>query len=315
MLPFGEDKFGRLVRVSDVERGAACNCTCPNCGANLIARKGEELQHHFAHAGDGCGSGALETSLHKMAKQIIADVGKIWLPPLVVYFPAHPEDARSAIGPSGFRTKDGWLEVQFEVERRLDGGLRPDLIADLDDGTSLAVEVFVTHAVPKEKRERLQCLNLTTLEIDLSRYPRDFDVEKLINFVTREAPRSWLHHRHAAGLERKAREDYHRRWDLYEAERKEAQEAAHRAAAEQARLAALSRFPAYGGPPLDLPDMVAGLLHVSHIRPSFWRGPEAYPSPGSFCVECASRQWARFEDGWACVQCVPPDIQARISAT
>ena len=47
-LPFGV-KGGLLVRVSEVVSGLRCGCVCPGCGGVLVARKGEKVEHHFAH--------------------------------------------------------------------------------------------------------------------------------------------------------------------------------------------------------------------------------------------------------------------------
>ena len=39
----------RLVEVSAVRSGRACNCTCPSCGQSVIARKGDKNEWHFGH--------------------------------------------------------------------------------------------------------------------------------------------------------------------------------------------------------------------------------------------------------------------------
>jgi hypothetical protein len=71
---------GTLVSARDADRGAACQCTCPGCGGELIARKGPRNRPHFAHAaGDetrGCG----ETALHYAAKTLLAAPGDFALP-------------------------------------------------------------------------------------------------------------------------------------------------------------------------------------------------------------------------------------------
>lgn len=40
---------GRLVSVDEVPPGLAADCTCPECHGVVIARKGNERSHHFAH--------------------------------------------------------------------------------------------------------------------------------------------------------------------------------------------------------------------------------------------------------------------------
>lgn len=39
----------RWVHISEVETGLQCNCKCPECNEQLIAKKGNIKKHHFAH--------------------------------------------------------------------------------------------------------------------------------------------------------------------------------------------------------------------------------------------------------------------------
>ena len=83
-IPFGRRSDGRLVEVSQVERGLACDCRCCACGERLLAKKGEVNVQHFAHlSGSDCATGA-ETTLHLAAKQLVADKRWIQLPGLEV---------------------------------------------------------------------------------------------------------------------------------------------------------------------------------------------------------------------------------------
>ena len=67
--PFGI-REGKLVTINDVQSGLSGECVCPQCKEPLIARKGFNKIHHFAHyKGSHC-NGSLETSLHIKAKQI-----------------------------------------------------------------------------------------------------------------------------------------------------------------------------------------------------------------------------------------------------
>lgn len=68
LIPFGIRK-GHLVDVSDVKRGLACDCHCPICGKNLIARKGNHVSHHFAHAEETACQG--ETVFHELGKLLL----------------------------------------------------------------------------------------------------------------------------------------------------------------------------------------------------------------------------------------------------
>ena len=79
-LTYGKDSNGRLVHVDDVLRGMACNCTCPECSAELMAKQGEKKQWHFAHANGADCAGARMTALHMLAQQILEKEKQVMLP-------------------------------------------------------------------------------------------------------------------------------------------------------------------------------------------------------------------------------------------
>ncbi|MBE6759599.1 MAG: hypothetical protein E7554_05845 [Ruminococcaceae bacterium] len=79
-LTFAIAADGSTVHVSEVERGAACGCTCPGCGKALVARKGTEVQYHFAHSdGEECKHG-YRNSLYLALRRAAEELGKIRLP-------------------------------------------------------------------------------------------------------------------------------------------------------------------------------------------------------------------------------------------
>ncbi len=60
LLPYGK-QAGRLTHISEVPSGRTDLC-CPYCHAELLAKKGKQNAHHFAHVGKSClgtGSAAL----------------------------------------------------------------------------------------------------------------------------------------------------------------------------------------------------------------------------------------------------------------
>ena len=70
LIPYGLDADGRIVHVDDVPRGKACGARCASCESELVAKKGDQKIHHFAHyqaTGHGC-----EGCLHKTAKRILS---------------------------------------------------------------------------------------------------------------------------------------------------------------------------------------------------------------------------------------------------
>jgi hypothetical protein len=67
-IPYAE-KEGRLVHISTVERGLKCGAVCPVCKTAVVARKGEQVRHHFSHyPGANCSA---ETALHLIARRLI----------------------------------------------------------------------------------------------------------------------------------------------------------------------------------------------------------------------------------------------------
>ncbi|AWK43991.1 hypothetical protein GPY51_10415 [Photorhabdus laumondii subsp. laumondii] len=40
----------RLLHVDDAKNGRKCNCVCPGCDDQMIAKQGKIKEHHFAHA-------------------------------------------------------------------------------------------------------------------------------------------------------------------------------------------------------------------------------------------------------------------------
>lgn len=182
-LAFGQDQSGRLVSIHNVERGAACNCVCPGCGRPLVARKGDELRHHFAHAVDAECSGAVESMLHKLGKQIIVDAKRVWLPEVVASFGG---------GTKRLHVRKLFVAERVEVEPTF-GPVRPDLILHAG-GRRVAVEILVTHLCPPEKLTYLREQNLATIEIDMRRMRMDeLTADEVETSVLEMNPRHWLH--------------------------------------------------------------------------------------------------------------------------
>jgi len=67
-IPYGE-RNGELLHISQVERGLACDCQCPVCNDQLVARMGSIKKHHFAHFRNVECNG--ETYLHILGKRLI----------------------------------------------------------------------------------------------------------------------------------------------------------------------------------------------------------------------------------------------------
>lgn len=145
---------GKMMSVDSVANGIACNCICPSCGSPLVAKNnGETVSPHFAHA-SGCScSGAHESELHLLAKEIISEERQIMLP------------GYGKVYEGGVMTFDN-----VEVEERNDiSCLQPDLCG-VKNGSRLWLEIMVTHAIGPEKRALIKRNNIACVELKLSQF-------------------------------------------------------------------------------------------------------------------------------------------------
>ncbi|WP_367395143.1 competence protein CoiA family protein [Cupriavidus sp. Agwp_2] len=193
-LPYALDPSGKIVSVQDVPNGLACNCTCPGCGARLIAKQGSEQVWHFSHyRAENCQAG-YESALHLAVKALLEADPQIALP---TCFVVRHETEGSRTRGSKDSTWSGVFEyvtgeseqvwardlasvhhrgiaelpgkmVRFdrvEVERA-HGSIRPDLVGIVGE-RRINLEVAVTHFIDNEKLAKIRDLAVPTLEIVL----------------------------------------------------------------------------------------------------------------------------------------------------
>lgn len=111
-----------------------------------------------------------ESHLHRAVKEIIAEAGCIRVP--------------QALNMHG-RLLEGEKNLSFvlvEQEKSLPG-LRPDLFCTLLDGTSLLIEITVTHGIDEAKTNLISQLGMPALEIDLGKAGGRITREDLARFV------------------------------------------------------------------------------------------------------------------------------------
>ena len=182
------NEVGEIKHIDEVERGDDCKCRCIACGEKLIAKKGDRRLkiHHFAHApGVECQYG-YESSLHLMAKQILEDSKKMLLPAVYVGFP-HSNRKPSLLSPP----REICIEsVELEVHYRK---FIPDIV--IKSGKRiLFVEIFVKHAVDKDKLARIENENISTIEIDLSDLDKDISRDELSRVLAEDVQRKqWIY--------------------------------------------------------------------------------------------------------------------------
>lgn len=162
----GLDKDGNIVLIDDVKKsGLACECFAPDLKTRLIARMGNIRRHHFAQESVSNGTFSFMSSLHLSAQRFLKELGYMYIPPL------------KSLG----RTSDKWSNIKIDdviLEHR-EGNYIPD-VTIISEGKKLQIEILVTHKVDNIKKAKLYISDISTLEIDLSRYRQDeIDNDKL----------------------------------------------------------------------------------------------------------------------------------------
>ena len=195
-----------MVEVSEVERGLACGCVCPQCKRPLQANQGEQriyFSHDPSEKNINC-EGALETALHRMAKQILSDTQHAIFPEFTIKESlkiSYTEYTDSEI----VTTESDRLFEKVNQEVTL-GDIRPDILAFVD-GSPVIIEIAVTHFVDKAKRHKIRQLNLPAIEIDLSKVSRLPTKEELYKSVIKEVKlKSWIFNPEPKGVREKLKE-------------------------------------------------------------------------------------------------------------
>lgn len=201
-------KAEQVVHVRDVDRGLACDCTCPHCKSPLVAKKGNKNIHHFAHSAydieiEECGYGN-QTALHLIAKEILLQERYIMLPELHVY--AVATDVNGREHKASEARKPYRLPIDQVIDECVLDGIIPDII--IRSGLKeLLVEIAVTNFVNNRKRNWLKQRDKASIEIDLSGYYRsigrdgEWDIEKLRHMIVDSVTeKTWLHNPKSAEI-------------------------------------------------------------------------------------------------------------------
>lgn len=142
---------------------------CTECGSELTPVF-LESNPHFRHLSATCtGKGALESFLHRTAKNIAANLDGIHIAPILAVSKKFPEIREIAFA-------DGFLPfVDGECEKRRPR-YTPDVTARMTGfppDRPLLIEIRVTHATDDEKAERVAADGLDMIEIDLRELIKD----------------------------------------------------------------------------------------------------------------------------------------------
>ncbi len=166
-LAFGVDLANGIVHINDVERGRGCDCMCPGCGALLVAAKGPVQQHHFKHAVEVECKGAVESAIHRAAKQLLRERKQLNLPEHRIeadFF----DSQRLRHSAAEIVVRSGTVAVFDSVEEEISlHGMRADLLA-IQGEHRLIIEIHFRHPVDDEKRAKIVAADVSAIEIDLS---------------------------------------------------------------------------------------------------------------------------------------------------
>jgi len=172
---------GRMVHVDSVPNGTDCGCVCPKCHQPLIAKQGEKRLHHFAHCGEYGEHGAhpcrgyFEAEIHCLAKQIIKDKKELMLPAFEDFVKAK-------------RVRFVKVEVEERNDRK---DLQPDVVGETEDGRRIMIEIYYSHQVREDKKNKIKELGCECVEIDV----KGVEENTLENFLLNESiQREWLVH-------------------------------------------------------------------------------------------------------------------------
>lgn len=163
---------GKLMRITDVPNGLACNCICSVCGESLIARQGEKNRPSFAHKqGTTCnGHAAFESMVHLLSKEIIGEYKALALPDYIDKTGEH----------RFYATTMPFSNV--EIERTDDkSGKKPDCTGYVRiNGNEIPIwiEINNTHSVEEDKRKYLQENRIYCVEVDVSQFADEEEIDK-----------------------------------------------------------------------------------------------------------------------------------------
>lgn len=165
----------KIVSINDVVKGLKCNCVCPSCGGQLIAKKGSKKIHHFAHQSLQTCEYGYETSLHLLAKDLILNSKKFYLPEVSLII-----DGKATTLENGKLINIEHVKCEVSLDN-----VKPDLIIE-SDGLKYFIEIYVTHKVDEIKLEKLKTKNIPTLEINLSKINTNISPKDLENIIFSE---------------------------------------------------------------------------------------------------------------------------------
>ncbi len=174
MIVWGYKPDGTRLFIDGARRGSVDHLKC-ECGAELIARKGDVRSHHFAHASRAarsCNEAHLD-ALSKFSADVLARSREVKLPPI-----------------AGKLQTTSFVEVSPEVFGAY-AGVR---IArgSADHRRELCILFKVRRRKTPVLKEKFAQSGISAMVVDLSQF-RNLPDERIAKAIAFEAERSWLH--------------------------------------------------------------------------------------------------------------------------
>lgn len=188
MIVWGIRADGTRLFINAARRGAAEHLKC-ECGAELIARKGDVRAHHFAHASGAARSckDAHVNALSKFAADALKRFRKVRIPQI-----------RGKARPTPF------VEVRPEIFDGY-GGVRIARGTG-DDRRELCILFKVKRGKTPPLTEKFVKSGVSAMVVDLSKF-RNLPDERIATAIAFEAERSWLHNtRHPEAVTSQAKD-------------------------------------------------------------------------------------------------------------
>lgn len=231
LIPFAEQN-GRLVDITQVVSGKACNCICPSCGQSLVARKGKsERVHHFAHNKNM--NEAIDEKIEceysfyvaarLVIKQIFSEKQKDeWFLPRFKQTYEPEQQKYKHLKVLMVVTEDQQLILEnYQIERSLDK-VEMDIVVEVK---GVKIGIFFTYPsrpypeIEKHKNYGVLGINLE----DLTESYREFVFKagasfqhEIVKYVLIEGDREWLYHPREQSKEKWAIEELEERVSKFE---------------------------------------------------------------------------------------------------
>jgi hypothetical protein len=187
-------RAGVIVHVSEVARGLDCGCVCDLCGDALVARKGVSRQHHFAHYSNSDCSGAPESLLHRLAKELLSHAKSLALPAYIYRAKSKSRFGMPPVSIEGEILAASRVCISSVAVEQSLGSIVPDLLLHSDE-RDLILEIAVSHRVDRAKLRHIRRMNIPALELSLKAEDLLLSRDELLQRLIEEPSiKSWLFH-------------------------------------------------------------------------------------------------------------------------